>query len=100
METLELKAILEYSRKYNIWNGPLKGTTASDTDRCEYCGKKLGKNPLYVHVTYMGTCVPNTVTKKDLAEYGEDSQGCWGIGSECAKNLFGSDLEKYTIKSK
>lgn len=90
----EINSILKESRKFNIWANPNR---KSNTDGCEYCGKKTGENPLYVHVTYVGTCVPNDVTEEEL-ENVEQSQGCWPIGSECAKHLFGDQIAKYTKK--
>ena len=91
----ELKAILDDSRKYNIWSNPKRKET-TDTCDCEYCGRKCGKTPLTVHVTVRGTCLPNDFTIEELESIGEESQGGWSIGSECAKKLFGKDLERYT----
>jgi hypothetical protein len=91
---LELRAILEYSRKYNIWGNP-KRPDVTDTCNCEYCGKKCGGSPLQVHITYEGTCLPNDVTRDEINEI-EQSQGCWNIGNSCAKKLFGKDIDKYT----
>ena len=47
-------------------------------DACTECGRKVGKNPLYVHVSTSGKILPLDLDSKD-------SQGCWPVGSECAK---------------
>jgi hypothetical protein len=94
--SLELLAVLQYSRKYNIWSNP-KRPDDVQTDCCEYCGKKVGKNPLAVHVTYRGTCLPNDVTEEEIDTV-EQSQGCFNIGANCAKTMFGSDIDRYTLK--
>lgn len=96
MKTIDvIKNILDESRIYNIWdNTDRPGDIESGC--CEYCGKKHGKSPLMVHVTYRGTCVPNDITEDDLRLVGEESQGCWAIGSTCAKKLFGKNIKKYT----
>ena len=91
----ELKETLKNSRKFNIWNNPKTKGKSTEFDNCEYCGKKVGKNPLYVHVTYVGTCLPNDVTEEEINQV-EESQGCFPIGPECAKLLFGSEILKYT----
>ena len=91
----ELKAILEYSRKYNIWANPKRPRVVEDTCNCEYCGRKCGENPLMVHITYEGTCLPNDVTQEEIDTV-EQSQGSWNIGRSCAKKLFGKDIDKYT----
>lgn len=93
-QTVEL---LEKSRQFNIWGNPNKHPKANQQNACEYCGKKHGAMPLMVHITYVGTCVPNGVTEKDLEDI-ESSQGCFAIGSTCAENLFGSEMKKYTFK--
>ena len=95
MDITELKSILEYSKKYNLWSNPNKKEIIyNDEEKCEYCGKKLGNNRLFVHITTDGVCLPNSINIID------QSQGCFPIGSECAKKLFGKDLDKYTIKIK
>jgi len=93
----EIKSILDASRKYNIWSHPAHKTVGDNC--CEYCGKKHGKNPLYVHVTWRGTCVPNDVTEEELSAFGEDSQGCFPIGSTCASKMFGTEINNYTKQS-
>lgn len=91
----EITDILTNSRKYNIWNNPNRPNNF-DTNCCEYCGKKAGKNPLQVHVTYTGTCLPTDITEEEVNQV-EESQGCFTIGSECAKKLFGKEIKNYTI---
>jgi len=100
MKTIEeVKEILEYSEKYNIWENPTKKVNENTNgDECEYCGRKCGKNPLTVHITTDGTCLPNDVTEDDLDLVKEQSQGGWNIGSECAKKLFGKDIDKYCTR--
>ena len=50
-------------------------------DQCCLCGKKVGKNPRYVHY----------LTNGNIVSYGGDdiveSQGFFPVGSECAKKL-------------
>lgn len=97
--TKEIQQVLLESKKYNIWNNPKIKGKHTEFDNCEYCGKPVGKNPLYVHVTYMGTCLPNEITEDEVNEF-EQSQGCFPIGPECAKALFGPEIEKYTKRLK
>ena len=86
--------------KVNIWSHKrrLLDDLVTNTDECEYCGKKLGKNPLYVHVTIEGICVPNGITEKELELIGLLSQGCFPIGNCCAKKLFGAEIGNYTFR--
>ena len=56
--------------------------TDTSVERCSVCGRKLGANPFYVEVHNGG----------DLVEFGKGVhdggyQGCWAIGSECAKKF-------------
>ena len=47
---------------------------------CTVCGRKLGANPLYFEVnTSWEIITPN--------DSNEDSQGCFPVGSECAKKF-------------
>lgn len=51
-------------------------------ERCCVCARKLGKKPIYVEVHKGG----------DLVAFGQGIhdggyQGCWAIGSECAKKF-------------
>ncbi len=100
-EEIEIALYESDKRGYNIWSHPKrKATDPIMGDECEYCLRKCGKNPLYVHITIDGTIIPNEITEKDLKLVKEESQGCFPIGITCAKNLFGGDLEKYTFKYK
>jgi hypothetical protein len=67
--------------KYNAGTTAPNHPKASSTDsRCMECGRALGKNPLWFEV--------NTDWK--IIEIGSDevnTQGCWPIGSECAKKF-------------
>jgi hypothetical protein len=92
---IELQEILTRSRQFNIWANPKAYNKVTRVGDCEYCGKKVGANPLYVHVTYTGTCLPNSVTAEEINDV-EESQGSFAIGSGCAKQLFGSELSNYT----
>jgi hypothetical protein len=49
-------------------------------DSCVQCGRKLGKKPYFVEVSISGAIMLNGVGVDDAP-----SQGCWGVGSECAK---------------
>ncbi len=83
----------------NIWSNPNRPDT-TQSNECEYCGKKVGKNPLHVHVTTDGLCVPNDIEDEQLTAAGHQSQGCFPIGNNCAKKLFGSKINQYTKKFK
>jgi len=65
--------------KYNAGDqAPINHKAADTSNLCFSCGRKLGKNPYYFEVTTSWELLPagNTST---------DSQGCFPIGSECAK---------------
>ena len=62
----ELQEILTRSRKFNIWSNAKTYNKSTGIGDCEYCGKKVGENPLYVHVTYKGTCLPNSLTAEEI----------------------------------
>ena len=64
---------------YVGWAEPKSNVKASD-DYCVVCGKKMGKNGYYVHLSIEGTILP-------LDYEGSQSQGCWNVGSECAKKF-------------
>ena len=83
--------------KVDLWSNP-KRPNCPQVDECEYCGKKLGKNPLYVHVMTNGIIVPNDINEEDINKIGEQSQGCFPIGQGCAKKLFGNQVSNYTVK--
>lgn len=52
-----------------------------NTNQCCLCGKKVGKNPKYVHY----------LTNGNIISYGgndiQNSQGYFPVGNECAKKL-------------
>jgi hypothetical protein len=50
-------------------------------DQCCLCGKKVGKEPMYVHYLTNGNIVSHS--GNDI----ENSQGFFPVGSECAKKL-------------
>ena len=91
-----LNAINEF--KVDIWSNPKRPDSNAIQNGCEYCGKKHGSNPLYVHINTNGIILPNSITEDDLNEVGMESQGCWALGSGCAKKLFGDKIDLYTIK--
>lgn len=88
-----LKAV--YKFPVDIWANP-KRKKQTQSDECEHCGKKVGKNPLYAHIMTNGIIVPNDITEKDIDLIGEESQGCFPLGNGCAKKLFGKKIDKYT----
>lgn len=51
-------------------------------NQCCLCGKKVGKNPSYVHYLTNG----NITSEQDDSKI-PNSQGCFPVGSECAKKL-------------
>lgn len=81
----------------NIWSNPKRPDT-TQSDECEHCGKKVGKNPLFVHIEISGNIVPNCISEEELAEVGQTSQGCFPIGNGCAKKMFGNKIEQYTFR--
>lgn len=52
-----------------------------NSDQCCLCGKKVGKNPKYVHLLTDGNII--SYSGDDV----ENSQGFFPVGSECAKKL-------------
>jgi hypothetical protein len=55
-----------------------KASNSIDQDFCFACGRKLGKNAFHFEVN----------TSWELIELGgSDSQGCFPVGSECAKKF-------------
>lgn len=83
--------------KVDIWSNPNRPDD-TQVDECEYCGKKLGKNPLCAHINIDGTIIPIDITEADLNLVGMESQGCFPIGQNCAKKLFGSKINEYCRK--
>ena len=99
MSIEEIKKAIKDSEKYNIWENPKRNwNLQTNSGDCEYCGKKCGKNSLYVHIATDGTCLPNGIDEDMVNSTGEyTSQGSFAIGSSCAKKLFGKDIDKYTF---
>ena len=97
MKINEIEDLIVNSIEYNLFNNPNRPDYIKD-GCCEYCGKKLGNNPLFVHITVDGTCVPNNLTE-ELVNLVDQSQGCFPIGSNCAKQIFGKKIKEYTSKS-
>jgi hypothetical protein len=56
------------------WANPDKSNS------CVMCGKTVGKNPYYVHLSIYGA-----ILTPDFE--GSESQGFWQVGSECAKKI-------------
>ena len=96
MDINQIQQLILNSKKFNIWSNPNR---PDDTQEgcCEYCGKKTGNNPLYVHVTVDGTCVPN-ILDENMVNLVDQSQGGFIIGQNCAKKLFGKEITNYTTK--
>ena len=81
----------------SIWSNP-KRISQTQSDDCEYCGKKAAKNPLYVHIMTNGIMVPRKLKEKHVEKIGEQSQGCFPIHYECAKKVFGDAVKKYCFR--
>lgn len=56
---------------------------------CTVCGRKVGKNAWYVELNIDGQIMVDGVVIND-----SPSQGCWQVGSECAKKFDQSVLIK------
>lgn len=82
----------------NIWSNPKRFSIQPQVDECEHCGRKVGKNPLFVHIETSGNIVPNGINEEDLERVDKQSQGCFPIGNGCAKKLFGDKIELYTFR--
>lgn len=52
----------------------------SPSGTCTKCGRKVGKNSWFVHLSNAGFIL-------HPASDSEDSQGFWAIGRECAKQF-------------
>lgn len=70
------------------WAEPKSNVKHGD-DFCTVCGKKMGKNGFYLHLSIEGTILPLNYTGEESY-----SQGCWSVGSECAKQFDASVLGK------
>lgn len=49
-------------------------------NQCCLCGRKVGENPTFVHYLTNGNVT-------NIQEDVENSQGCFPVGSECAKKV-------------
>jgi len=90
----------------DIWSHPngARGGREMMDEQCEYCGKKVGgkTNTRYVHILTSGMILPNGVDEDAINELqdeiGDQSQGCFAIGSECAKKLLGKQIDEFSFK--
>jgi hypothetical protein len=64
------------------------------SNTCYACGKPTGSQT-FVHETTCGLLVPANIGENELGQYGLESQGCFPIGSECAKKLDAAFIVKY-----
>ena len=88
----------------NIWSHPKGARGGKDeyNDVCEYCGKrsKDGEGN-YFQILTSGLIIPNIIEESliwDLHDAGlikDQPQGCFSIGSTCAKKLLKDKLEFY-----
>ena len=63
---------------------PLNEKASKGLDWCYVCGRKVGKNAFYFEVDTAWELI-------DPSKSNQNSQGCFPVGSECAKN-FNSDV--------
>lgn len=58
-------------------------------EACTACGRKVNQATCsWVHATNYGHLFDvSTEALRDAADHDADSQGCWAIGSECAKRV-------------
>lgn len=93
-----------YLKNANIWSHPKgeRGGKDNVDNCCEYCGKfsKDGDGN-YFQILTDGTIIPNRIDESIIwhlykAGFIKDQpQGCFAIGSTCAKKLLGKDLKFY-----
>jgi hypothetical protein len=92
----------------NIWSHPKGargGKEFQEGEQCEYCGKKTGegKNTRYVHILTSGLILPNGLDGDKINELScitdkqDQSQGCFALGSECAKKLLGKRIDEFSF---
>ena len=60
------------------------------SNTCFVCGKRTWKNQ-WVHFTTAGFLVPKDIDETELEFRNLESQGCFPVGSECAKKI-GTDF--------
>jgi hypothetical protein len=53
---------------------------------CFICGKPTAQRS-FVHLTTSGFLIPAELDENDLGQHDLESQGCFPIGSECAKKV-------------
>lgn len=58
------------------------------SDACQICGRSIWSKSKWVHLSIWGTILP-------LDYEGEDSQGCWQIGAQCASQIEKELLRKF-----
>ena len=75
------KAVKMSKIQFNVGTqAPSNSKAIGDDSLCMVCGRKLGANPFYFEVnTSWEVITPN--------DSNEDSQGCFPVGSECAKKF-------------
>lgn len=56
------------------------------SNTCFVCGKQTAKNT-FVHYTVEGFLIPADIDETELEFRNLESQGCFPIGSECAKKV-------------
>ena len=93
----------------DIWSHPkgVRGGKDEHENLCEYCGKhsKDGKGE-YFQILTSGLIVPNKISQDTIWELyrlgaiKDQPQGCFPIGSTCAKKLLGSKVSLYLEYSK
>ena len=63
-----------------------------DNDGCYLCGRRLGKHPKMIHHDVYGNLIKDGV---DELEDPSKDQGCFPVGSECAKKIPNEYLSKW-----
>ena len=88
----------------NIWSHPKGARGGKDyhDDCCEYCGKKIKDDKVdYFHIITSGVIIPCSIDEEIIYDLynanliKDQSQGCFPIGSTCAKKLLGDKVEFY-----
>lgn len=72
------------------WAEPKSNVRDAVDSYCVQCGRKVGKVAYYVEVSTSGR-----IMKDSKDAFGDSSQGCWAVGSECAKEFDPAVLFKY-----
>ena len=86
METKNTQMIDFESLKSKNYQKNVENIGGEFSDTCICCGKRTATKIL-IHLTTCGMVVPNNVDENDLIKLEMESQGCFPIGSECAKKL-------------